>query len=133
MMDDEYFGTKTPDRLEEMLKLQDELQRRYHEGLSPCDFPQEFVVEYINLMILATTDELHEALREMPWKPWSKSQEITPEAMERFKDELVDAWHFFMNLVLVSGMTADEFFTRYLRKNGVNHGRIDDGYASTTG
>lgn len=124
----------TEDRLAVMLKKQDELQRRYNvHGMSPNEFPDDMSVDYIRTMVLATTDELHEALREVPWKPWSKTTEITYADNERFKEELVDAWHFFMNLMLVSGMTAEELFTAYLRKNGINHDRIDGDYASPTG
>jgi dimeric dUTPase (all-alpha-NTP-PPase superfamily) len=117
------------DRLEEMLKLQEQLQLRFL-GANPYFLGGERRKNYVKEMVLATTDELHEALREVPWKSWSKN---VSGDNEKFKDELVDALHFFLNLMLVSGMTADELFTRYLRKNNVNHGRIDDGYASTTG
>lgn len=121
------------DRLEEMLRMQEALQRRYNGGRSPRELTPEEKVEFIRTMMLATTDELHEALRETAWKPWSKRDEWTSEENDRFKDELIDAWHFMMNLVLVSGMGADEFFERYLRKNGINHDREDNGYISPTG
>lgn len=120
------------DRLEEMLKLQDELQERY-TGTSPIDLVGEGRKDYVRTMVLACTDELHEALREVPWKPWSGNTLWDKDSEINFKLELVDAFHFFMNLMLVSGMTADELFTEYLRKNGINHGRIDGGYSSPTG
>jgi dimeric dUTPase (all-alpha-NTP-PPase superfamily) len=121
------------DRLEEMMELQDKLQRRYNNGRSPRDFMGELSPErwaYVKEMVLATENELHEALRETPWKSWSQSMHFDRDA---FRDELVDAFHFFMNLLLSADITADEFFNAYLRKNNVNHGRIDDGYISTTG
>lgn len=120
------------DRLQEMLELQEELQRRYDNGTSPAVYTGETRANYIRIHMLALTDELHEALREVGWKPWSK----TPSGKmnrDTYLDELVDAWHFFMNLLIVADCTPDEFFNRYLRKNGVNHGRIDDGYSSPTG
>jgi dimeric dUTPase (all-alpha-NTP-PPase superfamily) len=120
------------DRLEEMLRLQEQLQVRHLFGLKPGDLRHAERAEYIRAMILATTDELHEALREVAWKPWSK-RPVGEMNRQNFVDELVDAWHFFMNLMLVGEITADEFFTAYLRKNNINHGRIDDGYVSPTG
>lgn len=129
MIDDEYFHKV--DRLEEMLRLQAKLQERY-TGAHPRHLTNDDLKDYVRTMVLATTDELHEALREMPWKPWSATV-FTSEKEDRYKDELVDAFHFFMNLMLVVNMSADELFTRYLRKNDVNHGRIDGDYASTTG
>lgn len=122
----------TMDRLEEMLKLQAELQERYN-GVEPIDLEGDARKDYVRTMVLACTDELHEALREVPWKPWSKNILWDGIGTDNFKLELVDAWHFFMNLMLVSGMTADELFSEYLRKNKINHGRVDDGYVSLTG
>lgn len=127
---EELFPT---DKLTEMLWLQERLQRRYYGGAAPNELSFNSRINYIKDMMLATTDELHEALRETPWKPWSKTTEWSPEARNAYVDELVDAWHFFMNLMLVAGVTADELHTRYLRKNNINHGRIEDGYASPTG
>ena len=116
-----------------MLKMQLELQRRYHDGKSPAELSGDERKDYIRTMVLATTDELHEALRNTPWKPWSKTSEWYSTEKNDFVDELVDAWHFFMNLMLVADMSAEELFVEYCRKNGINHDRITDGYASTTG
>ena len=120
------------DRLEHMLKLQTELQIRY-TGDHPALLQGDAQKDYIRTMVLACTDELHEALREIPWKPWSKRTEWTNDEQDRFKDELVDAWHFMMNLMLAVDMNAEELFKRYLRKNGINHDREDNGYISPTG
>lgn len=120
------------DRLIEMIHLQAKLQTRYLDGKYPWELRGEERASYIRTHMLALEDELHEALREVGWKPWSK----TPSGeMDRddFLDEMVDAWHFFMNLLIVANCNADEFFSRYLRKNGINHDRIDGNYASPTG
>lgn len=126
----EYDDAVYEDCLKEMLHLQTELQKKYHHGVHPGNFGGERRWQYIKDMMLATEDELHEALRETPWKPWSSSEAFDREA---YKGELVDAWHFFMNLLIAANISAEEFFTAYLRKNGINHGRIDGGYASPTG
>lgn len=120
------------DRLTEMLELQEQLQRRHLDGIMPYRLTGETRANYIRTSMLALEDELHEALRETAWKPWSNAPkgEINRTA---YLDELVDAIHFFMNLMLVADINADEFFNAYLRKNNVNHGRIDDGYISPTG
>lgn len=120
------------DRLEEMLKMQEQLQIKYN-GESPRRMVDRDSIEYIRVMMLALEDELHEALRETPWKPWSKRAEWTIDEQERFMDEMTDAWHFFMNLMLAVDMNAEELFKRYLRKNDINHDREDNGYISTTG
>lgn len=113
-------------RLAFMLKLQLDLQKRYTPfGKAPADLDPGDKMEYIRTQILALTDELHEAMAETGWKPWASSNHINVEA---FKGELVDAWHFFMNLMLSVGMTSEELFQAYVGKNAVNHLRQDQGY-----
>lgn len=123
------------DRLEEMLKMQEALQTKYNGGERPGDMVGAARMNYVRTMVLATEDELHEALRETQWKPWShhSGSSFSNIKREEYKAELVDAWHFFMNLLLVADITADEFFNEYLRKNGINHDREDNGYTSPTG
>lgn len=43
--------------------------------------------------------ELGEAMDEIAWKPWAKSDHFNA---VRFVEEMVDAWHFFMNMLLVA-------------------------------
>lgn len=115
----------TNDMLTQMLRLQDELQTKIN-GISPMHIDgEEAKVEYIRNMTLALLDEMHEALNETGWKPWASSNHINEEA---FKNELVDAFHFFMNLMLVVDMTPSELYIRYRRKREKNIKRQDDGY-----
>lgn len=115
----------TSDMLETMLNLQGNLQERLI-GVNPANIDDaEKRIEFIRNMILALTDELHEVLNETGWKPWATSRHINEEA---FKNELIDAWHFFMNLILVSGMSPDEFYIRYRQKREKNIKRNREGY-----
>lgn len=114
------------DRLGEMFERQDELQSgTYADGTSPRDFSQEGKIAFIQTNILALTDELHEALAEVGWKPWATSKHINVDA---FKSELIDAWHFFMNLCIVVDMTPDELYEMYIAKREKNIKRQTDGY-----
>jgi CRISPR/Cas system-associated protein Cas10 (large subunit of type III CRISPR-Cas system) len=115
----------TKDMLTHMLELQNELQiKAYME--SPGEFESsEERIQFIKDMILALTDELHEMLGEVGWKPWATSNHINEDA---FKNELVDAWHFMMNLMLVVNMSANELYARYLAKREKNIKRQKDGY-----
>ena len=80
-------------------------------------------------------DEVAEALYEMPfyksWKDYSKmSDEDKQAAWQKVKMELVDALHFFVNLLLAAGFTADELYKMYMAKNQENHRRQDAGYTA---
>lgn len=88
--------------------------------------------KFINLNCLAIIDEIMEALRETRFKNpnyikfgWKKTQKLNN---EKFKEELVDVFHFFVNLCLVSGMDANELHERYMKKRTENLRRNKDGY-----
>ena len=38
--------------------------------------------------------------------------------------------HFLVSLAQVLGMTADDFYQAYAKKNQINHGRQDSGYTT---
>jgi hypothetical protein len=120
----------TDDMLRESFRLQSELQTRTY-GRDPADIeePQERV-QFIKDMTLALEDELHEFLNEVGWKPWASSRHVNE---EEAKGELVDAFHFFMNLCLVVGMDADDLFLRYQEKRLRNQKRQADGYDGVEG
>jgi dimeric dUTPase (all-alpha-NTP-PPase superfamily) len=40
----------------------------------------------------------------------------------------VDLFHFLVSLAQTLGMTADDVYQAYLKKNAVNHQRQDSGY-----
>lgn len=116
-------------RIQFMLNVQRELQIMYLDGKAPFDLEPEAKMDYLRTQFLSLEDELHEAMQETGWKPWATSNHINREA---FKGELVDAWHFFMNLMLAVGMTGDELYMGYIEKSAVNRKRQEDGYDGVT-
>lgn len=113
-----------PDRLDTMLHAQRLLQE---ESFGVVFDGQSDTVRIAQFKenVLALTNELHEALGEMSWKSWQTGVYLNRDAV---KKELVDAWHFFMNLMLHVGMTPDELFIGYTRKRAVNAQRQAVGY-----
>lgn len=97
----------------------------FGDGVPLHEYPDHRKVKFIAEQVLAATDELHEALDEVGWKSWASSNHVNEEA---FKGELVDAFHFFMNLMGVVEMTPDELLERYFRKAEKNLKRQQDGY-----
>lgn len=118
------------DMLQLSFHLQRELQLRTY-GADPGSItdPNERV-QFIKDMTLALTDELHEFLGEVGWKPWATSRHVNEEAA---KGELVDAFHFFMNLCMVVNMNADELFIKYQEKRTRNQRRQAEGYDGIQG
>lgn len=116
--------------LEDMFQNQNYLQTEvYGDGTSPTDFikvygPSAGIQFYMDMHV-ALVDELHEALAEIGWKPWASSIHFNKDAV---RGELVDAFHFFMNLCLVSGVSAQDLIDGYIAKSAQNIKRQVDGY-----
>lgn len=118
------------DRLQTMFKEQGELQRNSY-GRHPAEIDnEEELIQFIKDMNLALQDELHEFLAETGWKPWATSRHVNADAA---KGELVDAFHFFMNLCLAVDMGPAELFDRYMEKRQRNAERQLEGYDGVEG
>lgn len=115
------------DLLEEMMRVQRDLQTD-HFKVWPYDLGQ-LTEEQRALLVkdntLACLDELHEALNEVGWKPWASSRHVNEDALQ---GELIDAWHFLMNLFMLAGLTPHMVAERYRAKAQVNQARQAEGY-----
>jgi len=100
-------------------------------GRDPRDLEGDELMEFIRWNILAMEDELHEALKECGWKPWATSRHLN---RDLFLKEMVDAWHFFMNMLLaispgrLPADIAEEFAEEYFKKAQINEDRQATGY-----
>lgn len=120
-------------RLQEMFKKQAELMTRLGLKvrtnkdlvlLKPEE--QQELTEETVVLAFALQDEVHEFVRELNWKPWKQTKkEVNVEAVQK---ELIDAWHFLIELSLMWGLNSDNVHDMYLQKNQENHQRQDKGY-----
>ena len=94
-------------------------------GKNPQILSDEDRIEFIRWNVLALEDELHEALGECGWKPWASSRHVNTDA---FHSEMVDVFHFFINLCLATGMSADMLLEGYAKKREKNAARQSEGY-----
>ena len=116
--------------LEDMFQHQEYLQTHvYGNGVSPRDYEAAWgrkeAINHYMVQHVAILDELHEALGEIGWKPWAASDHINHDAI---KGELVDAWHFFMNLCMIAGVGAEDLIQGYINKSAKNEKRQAEGY-----
>lgn len=130
----EYAKELTPlNKLDEMLDMQAAFQLR----LDP-DFYQKSTKErvaYIKEHSIHLNQEINEMLYELPFfKPWKNYEDMSNEdidaAFRKARMECVDAWHFFMNIMIMLGFTAETFYNTYMAKNRENHRRQDAGYTA---
>lgn len=124
------------DRFATMLEMQLQLQRNHMKDGDPQALTGDAMAEFMTWNFAACVKELSEATDEVGWKPWATSRHLS---QPQFNREMVDAFHFFMNMLLVANpfstaeMIARDFFEYYCEKNAVNAQRQIDGYDGVQG
>ena len=111
------------DKLEEIFNMQEALNKRI--GVKMEGFSDEEKGKWILNYTLAMQQELAELVDSVPWKWWAKYQEFDE---QNARVEVVDLFHFLISMAQVLGMTADDVFQAYLKKNEVNFKRQESGY-----
>lgn len=114
--------------LSTMMRQQYEMQRDVY-GIDYKALTDAERVSHFKEMYIALDDEMHEALGEMGWKPWASSKHFNKAAVQ---GELIDAWHFFMNLMMIAGMTPEDLFENYQTKRAKNIKRQEENYDGVT-
>ena len=74
----------------------------------------------------AMSQEMAELIDSVPWKWWAKYQKFDA---QNARVEVVDLFHFLISMAQVLGMSADDVYNAYVKKNEVNFKRQDTGYA----
>jgi len=112
------------DKLEEIFRMQDALNKRIGVNLPPPS--DEEKARWILNYTRALQQETAELIDSVPWKWWAKYQQFDE---QNARVEVVDLFHFLISLAQVLGMSADDVFNAYVKKNEVNFRRQDSGYA----
>lgn len=108
--------------------------REYHKDLG---YPTEFLrTSCINVtqkqqlrdMVLALTDEAHEALSEVDWKPWKKYNGDPKVNLEKFLEETGDILFFIDGMLMTFGLSWDDLANVVEEKLIVNRDRMGNGY-----
>ncbi len=76
--------------------------------------------EWVCKKALALMVELGEVVEEAKYKWWKNDDKIDD---EKLHEEIVDVLHFFLGMAIDSGMTSDELFDIYMKKNKENYDR----------
>ena len=132
--DKEYAKELTPVyKLESMLDAQRAFQVRLDPNFNNMTVQQR--VAFIKEHSIHLNQEINEMLYELPYfKPWKDYSGLTigqeQEMLEKARMELIDAWHFFMNMAIALDITPEQFYVMYMAKNGENHRRQDEGYTA---
>jgi len=111
------------DKFQEIFSMQEALNARIGVHLRDLDEGDrtKWVLNYSRAM----QQELAELVDSVPWKWWARYQEFD---LQNARVEVVDLFHFLISLAQTLGMSADDVFDAYVKKNKVNHERQESGY-----
>jgi dimeric dUTPase (all-alpha-NTP-PPase superfamily) len=113
-----------PDQLRELFRMQQSLNERI--GVNTAGMTPEEKTKWVLNYCRAMSQEIAELTDSVPWKWWAKYQNFDE---QNARVEVVDLFHFLISLAQVLGMSADDVFNAYCKKNDVNFKRQELGYA----
>ncbi|HUK83041.1 MAG TPA: dUTPase [Verrucomicrobiae bacterium] len=112
-----------PDKLEEIFRLQEALNRRI--GVDTHKMTDEQRQQWVLNYCRAITQEVAELTDSVPWKWWAKYQKFDK---QNARVEVIDLLHFLISIAQVLEMTPDDFYDAYAKKHKVNWERQERGY-----
>ena len=111
------------DKLEEIFNMQYELNKRI--GVDTANMGEDEKIKWVLNYSRAMQQENAELIDSVPWKWWAKYQKFDE---QNARVEVVDMLLFLVSMAQVLGMTAEDFYGAYAKKNHINHDRQDSGY-----
>lgn len=113
------------DQFRELFRMQRALNERI--GVHTYEMSEADKTKWVLNYCRAMTQELAELTDSVPWKWWAKYQKFDE---QNARVEVVDLFHFLISLAQVLGMSADDVFAAYMKKNEVNFKRQETGYTA---
>ena len=114
---------ETQDQFRELFRMQKSLNERI--GVKTDGMNEQEKAKWILNYCRAMSQEIAELTDSVPWKWWAKYQTFNE---QNARVEVVDIFHFVISAAQVLGMSADDVFTAYVKKNEVNFKRQESGY-----
>ncbi|HPY29597.1 MAG TPA: dUTPase [Verrucomicrobiota bacterium] len=112
-----------PDQLRELWRLQKALNERI--GVHTDNLNEADKIHWVLNYCRALSQEIAELTDSVPWKWWARYQKFDE---QNARIEVVDLFHFLISLAQVLGLSADDVFNAYVKKNEVNFKRQETGY-----
>ena len=123
-----------PDKLHEMFRLRTEFMQAIKDKYStsypdwPVDITKKRSQKAMRETALKGVEEMFEALQHL--KNWKSHKKRGDNSFDRgeFLEEMVDAFNYFFAMLIMLGVTPEEFFDAYLEKNEKIHKRLTGNY-----
>lgn len=122
------------DRLLEIFNRRETFMKKLRESSSqetpdwPLDLSKKENQQHVRDMALRGVEEMFEALQHLKnWKPHRKT-EITEFDREEFLEEIVDAFNYFLSILVLTGFDDCDLMNAYRRKDEIINERLRTGY-----
>ncbi len=93
----------------------------------PVDLTSKAGQKFLKQISYECADELHEARQHLKQKD-HRAADVGSVDREEYIEELSDALHFYLEIVIASGISKEELFAAYMKKGLENVRRINTGY-----
>ena len=123
------------DKLDKMFELRESFMMRLKEanpdGASPgwpIDLLDKGSQQHVRDMALRGVEEMFEALQHLKnWKPHRKT-EVREFDRDEFLEEIVDAFNYFLSILILTGFNDCDFIEAYRKKDKIINDRLETGY-----
>ena len=94
----------------------------------PLDISSKQSQQVLRETALKGIEEMFEALQHLKnWKP-HRSTDIPEFNRDAFLEEVVDAFNYFLSVLVLVGVDEEEFFESYVNKDSIIRKRLLSGY-----
>ena len=94
----------------------------------PVNLSDKTDQQHVRDMALRGVEEMFEALQHLKnWKPHRDTQ-VQDFNKDEFLEEVVDAFNYFLSVLVLTGVSAENLYDAYLEKDSTIHKRLDTGY-----
>ena len=121
-------------RLEKMMKLRESFMRALADKQPavlqkwPVDISKKESQQVVRDTVLKGVEEMFESLQHLKnWKP-HRTTEVSEFDHKAFLEEYVDAFNYFLSVLVMMGIDADELYEAYVKKDSIIHERIRKNY-----
>lgn len=121
-------------KLEKMISLREEFMRALADARPavlqkwPVDITTKDGQQAVRDTVLKGVEEMFEALAHLKNHKAHRLTEVKDFDQEAFLEEYVDAFNFFLAVPIMLGISVDELFDAYLKKDKIINERIVKGY-----
>ncbi len=122
------------DKLEEIFELRESfmhlIKEKYPDTYPewPLNIAEKDSQVTLRETALKGVEEMFEALGHLKnWKP-HRDTDIPDVNKDEFLEEIVDSFNYFFSLIILCGVSQEEFFNAFNKKDRIIRDRIKNGY-----